>query len=386
MDGHAPWIIGHAAVFNSLSKDLGGFREIIAPGAFAGHETSDIRALFNHDPNMVLGRNKAGTLRMKEDAKGLHIEIDPPNTSYADDLLESMRRGDIDQCSFGFRTISDSWARKEGEDVRTLEKVELFDVSPVVFAAYTDTDVAVRSLKAWRGSSSKGRRLGASGLGVREAALRLAELDDMPTPQREPKRTPPRRTGQRLTVAQARARIDAASEESKPAAPAVQVHYPTALEIMDQDFERKRYALHEAGHAIANHFDGSGIDFVELDSRGGRCRALHADRMTAAGSMAGVVAEEFFSPRKITVEPSALDMRVATRRAEQELGWRPKATGHGWWPQDDRRLRSQLDLYRRAARELIRYHRKAVSAIAESLMKRRRLSGGEVANIIQRNA
>jgi HK97 family phage prohead protease len=144
----APLIRGHAAVFEQLSEDLGGFRERIAPGAFAKTLTSaDIRALFNHDPNFVLGRNKSGTLRLHEDSKGLAIEIDPPDTQFARDLAISMKRGDINQMSFGFRTVNDKWQKIDGEWVRTLLEAELFDVSPVTYPAYPQTDVAARSLE-----------------------------------------------------------------------------------------------------------------------------------------------------------------------------------------------------------------------------------------------
>ena len=175
----SPTIVGHAAVFGSLSKDLGGFREIIAPGAFDGHEDMDVRALFNHSPDMVLGRNKAGTLRLTQDETGLRVEIDPPDTTFANDLLVSMRRGDIDQMSFGFRTINDKWETVDGEDIRTLEKVELFDVSPVVFPAYTDTDVAVRSLEEYRAYREDAEQRKEAGLSVAMAdtRLRLAELE-----------------------------------------------------------------------------------------------------------------------------------------------------------------------------------------------------------------
>jgi len=140
-------IKGHAAVFDKLSEDLGGFREKIASGAFAKTiKKSDIRALFNHDPNYVLGRNKAGTLTLEEDEKGLAIEIDPPDTSYAKDLMVSIERGDITQMSFAFKTIKDSWANQDKkESIRTLEEVDLFDVSPVTYPAYPQTDVKVRS-------------------------------------------------------------------------------------------------------------------------------------------------------------------------------------------------------------------------------------------------
>jgi HK97 family phage prohead protease len=151
-EGFAPVLRGHAAVFNSLSEDLGGFREQIAPGAFASAIVEDdVRALFNHDPNYVLGRSKAGTLRMREDEQGLQVEIDPPNTAVARHILESIRRGDVSQMSFGFVVRQDSWQRTaDGSHLRTLHSVRLFDVSPVTYPAYAATDVAVRSLAAWQ--------------------------------------------------------------------------------------------------------------------------------------------------------------------------------------------------------------------------------------------
>lgn len=152
--GDKPQIVGHAAVFNRDSELIGGmFIERIAPGAFAESlgKPDDVRALINHDPNLLLARNISGTLTLREDEQGLHVTIDPPNTTYANDLLESAKRGDISQMSFGFQTIEDSWTRGENgaPDVRTLRKVRLFDVSPVTFPAYPDTDVAVRSHEAF---------------------------------------------------------------------------------------------------------------------------------------------------------------------------------------------------------------------------------------------
>ena len=169
-------IRGHAAVFNSLSENLGGFREQIAPGAFStAIQTDDVRALLNHDPNLVLGRNKAGTLRLAEDSQGLAIEIDPPDTQTARDLMVSMKRGDITQMSFGFsvRHGGESWSKDPaGMHVRTLSKVRLFDVSPVTYPAYTATDVSValRSLEQFRRSSDRWRT------SLRLKMLRLREL------------------------------------------------------------------------------------------------------------------------------------------------------------------------------------------------------------------
>lgn len=154
-------ISGYAAVFDSWSEDLGWFREKIAPGAFANAlKNSDTRALFNHDSNIVLGRQSAGTLRLKEDEKGLFMEVDLPDTQHGRDLDVLIGRGDITQQSFGFTVKRDSWVDDIENEVveRTIEEVgELFDVSPVVFPAYPDTTVAVRSLEKYK-EVNEGRR------------------------------------------------------------------------------------------------------------------------------------------------------------------------------------------------------------------------------------
>ena len=141
-------IAGHAAVFNSLSEELWGFREKIAPGAFKpAIAKSDIRALLNHDPNFVLGRMKNGTLRVQEDETGLAVEIDPPETAWASDLLVSIGRGDISQMSFAFRVGEEAWETVDGANLRTIFSFdEIFDVSPVTYPAYPETDVALRSM------------------------------------------------------------------------------------------------------------------------------------------------------------------------------------------------------------------------------------------------
>ncbi len=141
-------IVGHAAVFNALSENLGGFREMIRPGTFAqAIEQDDIRALFNHDPNMILGRNRAGTLELQEDETGLAVDIELPDTQLARDLVVSIDRGDVSGMSFGFSVRAggqDFDEDEEGNIVRTLSSVKLFDVSPVTFPAYPQTDVALR--------------------------------------------------------------------------------------------------------------------------------------------------------------------------------------------------------------------------------------------------
>lgn len=140
-------IVGHAAVFNDISRAGRTFREMVAPGAFTqsiAHD--DIRALFDHDTRYVLGRTKAGTLSLSEDEIGLYAEITPPDTQWARDLMVSIERGDISQMSFGFEIIDEEWRHDENDvPLRIIRGAKLWDVSPVTFPFYESTDLAVRS-------------------------------------------------------------------------------------------------------------------------------------------------------------------------------------------------------------------------------------------------
>jgi uncharacterized protein len=146
--GNEPVVIsGYAAVFNSKTSIGDFFEEVIAPGAFARtiSENGDIRALFNHNWDHVLGRTKNGTLKVEEDNRGLKFEVELPNTSLAKDLAESLRRGDINQCSFGFYATNEAWDYAVEPAVRTLNEVELYEISVVSIPAYEYTEVALRS-------------------------------------------------------------------------------------------------------------------------------------------------------------------------------------------------------------------------------------------------
>lgn len=150
-EDQAQRIVGHAAVFDTVG-DGGWFKEKIAPGAFKKSiGQDDVRALFNHDPNYVLGRSTAGTLQLREDDTGLFVEIEPPDTQFARDLLISIGRGDISQMSFGFEIVKESREVGEGNEpsLYTLEEVRLWDVSPVTFPFYKETDVSVKSRRSW---------------------------------------------------------------------------------------------------------------------------------------------------------------------------------------------------------------------------------------------
>jgi uncharacterized protein len=148
-------IFGYGAVFNTRSSVIAGmFVEEIAPGAFDGVMGDDVRALFNHDPNFVLGRTRSKTLQLSLDSRGLAYTITPPDTQMVRDLvLAPMARGDVTGSSFRFIVAKDGdeW-RQEGElVVRTIHRfAELLDVSPVTYPAYDESSSAQRSLDAWR--------------------------------------------------------------------------------------------------------------------------------------------------------------------------------------------------------------------------------------------
>lgn len=146
-----PTVRGYAAMYNAETVIAGLWREQIAPGAFATalDGSDDVRALFNHDPNFLLGRTKSGTLRLSEDKQGLRYDVDLPDTQQARDVRELIRRGDVTGSSFGFRIEEDEWddtPLKRGLlPLLTIRKVELFDVSPVTFPAYPQTSVSARA-------------------------------------------------------------------------------------------------------------------------------------------------------------------------------------------------------------------------------------------------
>src|SRR5690606_17155465 len=137
------YIEGYFAVFNTETELWRGAFESIAPGAFDETLSNDIRALINHDTNLVLGRNKAGTLELKVDSRGLwgRIKINPNDTD-AVNLYERVKRGDVDQCSFGFNILEEDVEYRDDGTVKwTLKKVDLHEVSVVTFPAYEDTGV-----------------------------------------------------------------------------------------------------------------------------------------------------------------------------------------------------------------------------------------------------
>src|SRR5258706_3130819 len=142
-------IRGYALVFHKPSVDLGGFREIMLPESVDRtlREAIDVRALVDHDTSKVLGRMKAGTLALRKTPQGLQVEIDPPNTTAARDILESVNRGDVSGMSFAFRVLTDAWHEEDGQPIREVVDMRISEVSVVTFPAYPDTSVSLRALQ-----------------------------------------------------------------------------------------------------------------------------------------------------------------------------------------------------------------------------------------------
>lgn len=145
-------IRGYAIVFNVLSQDLGGFKERILPSAVDRtlREGLDVFAYADHDSGKVLGRTRAGTLRLQKDSHGLQVEITPPSTTLAKDLMVLIKRGDVTGMSFRFRALDDQWHMEDGLPIREVSDMIIGEVSVLSEPAYLDTSVAVRSMQEYQ--------------------------------------------------------------------------------------------------------------------------------------------------------------------------------------------------------------------------------------------
>jgi HK97 family phage prohead protease len=143
---------GYAAVFNKLSQNLGGYVEQMAPGAFTQTITQqDVRALYNHEPSLLLGRMSSGTLRLSEDGTGLGYEIDLPDTTVGRDVATMLERRDLTGSSIGFRIVdAEPGETDQGFPLVTIKAASLRDVGPVTFPAYEDTEASLRCLAEWK--------------------------------------------------------------------------------------------------------------------------------------------------------------------------------------------------------------------------------------------
>ena len=159
-DGGKRELTGYAVKWEQLSQKLGyyyRFQEKFTNGAFSESlSNDDQRALWNHNSDIVLGRTKNNTLTLVEDSEGLRFNIDLPNTSWGNDVYESVKRGDVDGVSFGFKMQTEEWDESDPDNViRTVKKAQLFEVSPTPFPAYegsseVQTRSAEESFKAYK--------------------------------------------------------------------------------------------------------------------------------------------------------------------------------------------------------------------------------------------
>lgn len=163
-------ITGVALRYGSRSVDMGGWSEEFAPGAFdESLRTDDVRVIWQHDSRYVFGRVAADTARVWSDDVALRYEATPPDATWARDAVESIRRGDVDQNSFGFVALDDEVVLRDGSPVRIVYRARLVEVGPQTHPAYADTVVSVRSALPARTLQA----LEARGLGVDVAARML---------------------------------------------------------------------------------------------------------------------------------------------------------------------------------------------------------------------
>ena len=135
---------GHASVFGSVAR-IGPHWETVDQRAFARplKEGHDVRHLLNHNPDNLLARTRSGTLELRTDGRGLAVAADLPETTLGRDVRTLIQRGDLSGFSFGFRVAKDSWSRApDGRQLRTIEDLDLLDVSLATFPAYQDADNA----------------------------------------------------------------------------------------------------------------------------------------------------------------------------------------------------------------------------------------------------
>lgn len=181
--GDGMTLTGYAALFNSWSEDLGGFREQIAPGAFKRSLKSrnDIKLLWNHDSSEILGSTRSGTLKLTEDERGLRVEASLPNTQRGRDAKVLIERGDVSGFSFGFSVAErgDSW-NAEGNE-RTLESVRLFETSLTPFPAYTATN----GTASVRGLDKLAERSGVDADALADAIIKVEEGKDLSPDERD---------------------------------------------------------------------------------------------------------------------------------------------------------------------------------------------------------
>ena len=345
--------------FDVLSEDLGGFRERIAPGAFTDSiEQDDIRSLFNHDSSFVLGRKSAGTLRLSEDERGISYEVDVPDTQWAKDLTESIRRGDIRENSFAFFVngdAGDTWVQTETGLERTVTHATLKELGPQPFPAYTQSTVDVRSIEAVleRGRKCVGKACPGGGQDP-DVLLRELELD---LDRRGLKGSSGR------DLAELERELDLRTKSSG---------YLSRTEIEalagDEYLNLLAVCYHEAAHAVVGILAGNTLTEVGL-----RCEKHE-------GSLARIVGH--CTMRSAAMTPQQW---MAGQAAEDLHGFPPHITGTG--SNEDRARAAAMEergieTGLSQAKKLLRQHWQAVKWLAIELQHDQVVSGTEATRMI----
>lgn len=173
---------GRGVPYNEWSEDVGGFRERFAPGSLRQTlADEDIRAIYNHESSQIIGRKSSGTARFTEEEDGVWYEADPPDASWARDMLVSIRRGDVRENSFQFwveRREDQAWEERDGIMWRTIHRARLREMGPQTFPAYPSSSVQVRSADA---VLSEGRAIleAAKASGDPDTLRMLGEMEDL---------------------------------------------------------------------------------------------------------------------------------------------------------------------------------------------------------------
>ncbi len=221
-------LTGYAGVYNSLSEDLGGWKEKLTPGTFSRSlkQQPDIRMFSEHDPKQgILGRTKSGTLKVDEDGSGIHFELAVPNTTLGNDVVESVNRGDIDGCSLGMVVRDCSWDKVDGNVLRTVNDADLDHITVTSMPAYTGTSVQLRTLfpdgapqvPEFRAADKKTRKVDNEDLTFED--FLIGKADDPSTWKLPVKFSTPEKTKSHLQNALARFnQLKDVSEEEKQAA------------------------------------------------------------------------------------------------------------------------------------------------------------------------
>lgn len=387
-DGNGGRLTGYAAVFGERSCDLGGFTEVIRRGAFRDAlADSDVRALFNHEPDNLLGREGNGTLRLTTDDRGLRYSVDLDDTDLSQFVRQKVRRGDLTGSSFTFSVPEngDSYESRGGQLVRTVEEVErVGDVGPVTFPAYQGTEVSARAREEARECRVRGvdmeelevrgrvtemdpwelqqekDRLHEAG---RQIAAQVEECGDSPSIRQQVGRI----LGEIGRVNDALEYRDIAAGSSvEPSSRAGSRIADALMAIREDESQARRIAVHEAGHAVYRLAEGREIGRASIRAErrqdgslslsGGVCTSAKSVRDgDPAGALAGFAAEELarYSP-SLTDGVFGGDLQNARQAAGGSI--------------DERALV-------REAKDVLRTHWRAVEEIRDRLLELGELEG-----------